>query len=120
MMKESIVESKSDSRLQPLHNIIFILLLVVLGVGGISYAVKTIEADRQDIALRAADDERESSQKVEIETLKGKLLGADSSEKKACINAAGFHYPEESTAQELVRLRRIEACVNQLEKSEAK
>jgi hypothetical protein len=117
MKTRSTIEVIGKKRMPPLRDIICgVAILFLIGCIGSNLAMKSMETQRRAMASLEANVARQNLRFAEIDRLRGKLLGAETKEKRACINAAGFNYPEESAENELARLRRIDLCVNQLTK----
>jgi len=93
-----------------------VILLSVGFVVGCFYLVKGIEAHQRAAIAQQANQYAESGRLSEIEAIKAKLRGVSPQLEQSCANAAGFHHPEDSTDNELARLRRIDACVTGLVK----
>jgi len=113
MTMESTIETNGDKRSLPLH---YLIVTVAIACGGGYFTLKSVHAQRSEMASAKATVERENLRNAELETLKAKLLVAQDKESQACINAAGVHYPEERAEHELARLRGIDLCVKQLAK----
>ncbi len=96
------------ARLPAIQNVILLIVGFVLGC---FYLVEGIEDHQRAAIAQQANLYAESGRMNEIEAINGRLRGVRPPLEQSCSNAAGFQHPEDSTEHELVRLRRIDACV---------